>query len=82
MKILHVGYSDKLGGAAISMMRLHYSLKKVGLDSKVLVGQKLSDDKNVIGPKDKNEIFLNELKIRIARQKNIFIVIMENILIL
>ena len=72
MKILHVGYSDKLGGAAISMMRLHYSLKKVGLDSNVLVGQKLGNDKNVIGPKGKFEIFLNELKIKIARQKKYF----------
>ena len=58
MKILHVGYSDKLGGAAIAMMRLHTSLKKIGLDSNVLVGEKLSEDKNVIGPKNNYENFL------------------------
>ena len=72
MKILHLGYSDKLGGAAISMMRLHYSLKKIGLNSKVLVGQRLSDDKDVIGPKNKYENLINELKIKIARQKKYF----------
>ena len=69
MKILHVGYSDKLGGAAIAMMRLHTSLKKIGLDSNVLVGEKLSEDKNVIGPKNNYEKFFNNLKIKIARQK-------------
>ena len=45
MKILHLGYSDSLGGAAIAMMRLHNSMIKIGQDSKVLVGQKLSNDK-------------------------------------
>ena len=42
MKILHLGYSDTLGGAAIAMMRLHNSMIKIGQDSKVLVGQKLT----------------------------------------
>lgn len=72
MKILHVGYSDKLGGAAIAMMRLHTSLKAIGLDSNVLVGEKLSKDKYVIGPKTNNEKLFNELKIKIARQKKYF----------
>ena len=69
MKILHLGYSDKLGGAAIAMMRLHYSLLKLGVNSKVLVAEKKTDDPNVIGPKNQFERSLNELKIKIARQK-------------
>ena len=72
MKILHVGYSDKLGGAAIAMIRLHNSLKAIGLDSKVLVGEKLSKDGNVIGPETNYEKFINGLKIKIARQKKYF----------
>ncbi len=69
MKVLHVGYSDTLGGASIAMMRLHNSLKSSGLDSKVLVGQKLSFDDDVIGPDKEHEKFLYELKIKLARQK-------------
>ena len=72
MKILHLGYSDKLGGAAIAMMRLHNSMRTIGLDSKVLVGQKLSNDENVIGPETYYEKFINELKIKIVRQKKYF----------
>ncbi len=69
MKILHIGYSDTLGGASIAMMRLHNSLIKSGLNSKVLVGEKLSSDENVIGPDKNLEKYFNELKIKIARQK-------------
>ena len=73
MKILHVGYSDKLGGAAIAMIRLHNSLKAIGLDSKVLVGEKLSKDENVIGPETNYEKFINELKIKKGKTKKIFL---------
>jgi len=69
MKILHIGYSDTLGGASIAMMRLHNSLLNSGLNSKVLVGEKLSSDENVIGPDKNLEKYFNELKIKIARQK-------------
>ena len=68
MKILHLGYSDKLGGASIAMMRLHRALKKSGIISNVLVGEKLTDDSNVIGPSSNLEKSFNELKIKIARQ--------------
>ena len=72
MKILHIGYSDTLGGASIAMMRLHYSFKKFKFNSKVLVGQKLSSDESIIGPNSKNENFFNEFKIKLARQKKYF----------
>ena len=66
MKILHVGYSDTLGGASIAMMRLHSSLRNAGIVSKVLVAQKLSTDQDVIGPIKKSEKYFNELKIKKA----------------
>ena len=72
MKILHIGYSDKLGGAAIAMMRLHKAMRISGINSQVLVGDKLSDDEHVIGPKSDYEKYINELKIKIVRQKKYF----------
>ncbi|MEA5452272.1 glycosyltransferase family 4 protein [Leptolyngbya sp. CCNP1308] len=47
MKILHVNQSDILGGAAIAAYRLHSALLNQGLDSKLLVGQKKTDDPRV-----------------------------------
>jgi glycosyltransferase involved in cell wall biosynthesis len=69
MKILHIGYSDKLGGAAIAMIRLHRSLKQLDINSKVLVGEKLSDDQDIFGPNLSYEKKINEFKIKLARQK-------------
>ena len=54
MRILHLNYSDQIGGAAISVMRLHKSLKKENIDSKILVKEKTTQDKNVLS---KNTIF-------------------------
>ena len=62
MKILHLGYSDTKGGAAIAMMRLHNSLIKENIDSKVLVAEKLSNDPNVIGPSKSLEVISYEIK--------------------
>ena len=72
MKILHVGYSDLLGGAAISMSRLHEAMCNNGINSEVLVLRKLGNNPKVIGSKNKFEIFLNNIKIKIARQKKYF----------
>ena len=72
MKILHLGYSDTKGGAAIAMMRLHNSLIKENIDSKVLVAEKLSNDPNVIGPSKSLEVISYEIKKIIARQKKFF----------
>ena len=41
MKILHLNYSDQIGGAATSVMRLHKSLKKKKLNQKYLLKKKL-----------------------------------------
>ena len=69
MKVLHVGYSDSKGGANIAMMRLHQSLIKQNVNSKVLVPEKLSDDPNVFGPTKSLEIIINDIKKVLVRQK-------------
>ena len=69
MRILHVGYSDTRGGAAISMMRLHNSLIEKNIDSTVLVAEKISNDPSVIGPTKSFEILINEVKKILVRQK-------------
>lgn len=73
MKILHLGFSDTNGGAAIAMMRLHRSLLKIGIDSNVLVNEKLSNSKNTFSSiNNKFDKSISELKIRFSRQKKFF----------
>ena len=71
MKILHVGYSDILGGAAIAMGRLHKAMLSNGINSEALVLKKLNNHLKVTGA-SKNEILFNEIKIKLARQKKYF----------
>jgi len=72
LKILHVGYSDTKGGAAIAMMRLHVAMLDSNIDSHVLVTEKLSSIKNVYGPQNSFEILLSEIKKIVVRQKKYF----------
>jgi len=54
MKILIVNTSDIQGGAARAAYRIHKGLQVVGgVDSKMLVQAKLSDDRTVIAPDTK-----------------------------
>lgn len=53
MKVLQLNKSDIQGGAARAAYRLHTGLKKIGVDSKVLVDDKISDDPNVYVPAGK-----------------------------
>ena len=53
MKILHINTFDIQGGAARAAYRLHKSLQSIGLESKMLVRTKKSDDFTVIGPENK-----------------------------
>lgn len=53
MKILMVNSSDLSGGAARAAYRIHKGLCDIGINSKMLVQHKTSDDKNVIGPGNK-----------------------------
>ena len=47
MKILHVGSTDSAGGASRASYRLHKGLEESGVDSKMLVRRKSSDDPKV-----------------------------------
>ncbi len=47
MKFLHINRTDKSGGAAISMYRLHLALREEGHESRILCGRKYSNDKDV-----------------------------------
>lgn len=49
MKVLHLNKTDIQGGAARAAYRLHIGLRKIGVDSKMLVDDKVSDDPNVYG---------------------------------
>ncbi len=51
MKVLHLSNSDTNGGAARAAYRLHKGLQNIGVNSQVLVQEKLSDDKTVLAPK-------------------------------
>jgi glycosyltransferase involved in cell wall biosynthesis len=51
MKILLLSTSDLNGGAARATYRLHQGLQYIGLNSQILVQEKLSGDKKVFAPK-------------------------------
>jgi len=53
MKSLLINTHDISGGAAIAAHRIHKGLQGIGMDSKMLVQSKLSDDKTVIGSDNK-----------------------------
>jgi len=48
LKVVHLSISDINGGAAIAALRIHSAQLKTGIDSKLLVQSKLSDNSNVI----------------------------------
>lgn len=48
MKILSLSTSDLSGGAAVAASRLHYGLRQDGLDSTLLVGEKLGSDPHTL----------------------------------
>ena len=67
MKILHVNYSDSIGGAAIAVNRLHNKLLLKNIDSQMLVIDKNINDWRIQGPKNKLDNFINHFKVRLAR---------------
>ena len=44
MNVLHISFSDLRGGAARAAFRLHQGLRRAGVDSRMLVREKISDD--------------------------------------
>lgn len=47
MKIIHISTSDRQGGAAIAAFRLNEAMRMAGIDSKMLVACKFTDDNSV-----------------------------------
>ena len=48
IQVRHISFSDIVGGANMSSYRLHRGLVELGVDSKMLVSRKRSDDPSVI----------------------------------
>lgn len=74
MKVLHVCYSDNVGGAFIGAHRLHSCMISQGVDSKLLVIKKRTNDPNVLAVPARlnllNFINRNLSKLVIALQRN------------
>lgn len=49
LRVVHVATTDVGGGAAIASYRLHQGLRRLGVDSQMVVSQKLTDDSTVHG---------------------------------
>ena len=73
MKVVHLNFTEKYGGAAKAANRLHKELIKQGIDSKMLVLKKESNDTNVIevsslySLQDKMRLLLRKLAGRIIK---------------
>lgn len=72
MKVVHVSTSDIGGGAAIAAHRLHLAMLEQGIDSKMLVLNKKTDELNIdMVKKDKAEKFILS-NIRKLKEKFVF----------
>jgi hypothetical protein len=68
MKIVHVNFSDTKGGAAIAVKRIHNSLLKNNINSKIVVSEKNDDNSNVFSLNKTSEIIKNIIKTALSRQ--------------
>ena len=50
LRVVHLGASDLAGGAARAAYRLHQGLRRAGVDSRMVVSEKLGDDPDVHAP--------------------------------
>jgi len=72
MKVLHLNYHEKSGGAAIAVNRIHNALLNSNVDSLMLVQNKSSDSQKII-PLDKSiDIFLDKLNLFFQRKLHKF----------
>ena len=62
MKVLIVNSYDNQGGAARAAMRLHKALLNYGVNSEMLVQNKIGDDETVVGPVSKKQKALVKLR--------------------
>ncbi|WP_429207789.1 glycosyltransferase [Aeromonas veronii] len=70
MKIVHISHSDSVGGAARAAYRLHRAQLKFGIESRMLVRSKKTDDWTVQGPETRLEKIINMLRPAIGQQLN------------
>lgn len=69
MKVIHISTSDRQGGAAIAAFRLNEAMRLAGIDSKMLVACKCSDENSVFSLselKGKQYKFIYELVYSLA----------------
>ncbi len=66
MKIIHLNYSDSIGGAARAAYRIHHALCRLDIDSRLWVNKKFSGDWTVVGPETKYEKFMIEVRPRLT----------------
>jgi glycosyltransferase involved in cell wall biosynthesis len=50
MNVVHLNYSDSIGGAARAAHRIHHAVRGVGVDSTLRVNRAAFSDSNVVGP--------------------------------
>ena len=50
MKVVHLNYSDSIGGAARAALRIHHAARGAGIDSSLVVNRAALADPTVIGP--------------------------------
>lgn len=70
MRILQVSTSDREGGAARAAYRLHRALLESGIESRMRVNVKSSDDETVIGPHTRTQKVVVKAKSVIAGHLN------------
>jgi glycosyltransferase involved in cell wall biosynthesis len=58
LKVIHVSTTDIIGGAGRSAYRLHKELQALGINSRMLVQEKQSEDPSVLGPQNKVDKFV------------------------
>ena len=80
MKVLIVSKYDKDGGAAIAAYRLHRALTVAGINSKMLVQKKLTEDNLMKGPESilqfffsKISYYIDQLPVYVYRNKSAYL---------
>ncbi|MFQ1966698.1 glycosyltransferase family 4 protein [Aeromonas veronii] len=68
MKILHISYTDVIGGAARAAYRLHRAQLAAGIESRMVVRSKNSDDWTVQGPISRAKKLLNIVSMFVGTQ--------------
>jgi hypothetical protein len=59
MRILTINNNDSIGGAARASYNLYKGLCDIGIDSKMLVGTKTTNDYGVEGPENKKTVVMH-----------------------